>query len=139
MTRQADQEEINALRQEQRDEVEGTMIGPGNVGPYTKGANQGLVKWIPAGIILGAIVGAILGFALDAVAVGIIVGVVAGGTIGLTAGPFVGSRQRGEGDARHDDPSVTQRKTAPNPVRLDEGQADPPAAPSEGAEKLLRE
>ena len=139
MTREANQEEINALRQEQRDELEGTMIGPGNVGPYTKGANQGMLKWIPAGIIFGLIGGAILGFALDAVAVGLIVGAVAGGTIGLTAGPFVGSRQRGEGDARLDDPSVVQRHTAPDPVRLDEGQAHPPSAPSEGAEKLVRE
>jgi hypothetical protein len=142
MARRASDEEVNALRQEQRDEVESTMVGAGNVGPFTKGMNRGMAVWVP----ISAIVGALLGLALaplvmeDGVILMMIIGAVAGATFGFVAGGFVGSRRRGEGDARLDDPSVVRRQTSPDPARVQEGQANTPVAPSsDSARKLIKE
>jgi hypothetical protein len=142
MTRRASDEEVNALRQEQRDEVESTMVGAGNVGPFTKGMSRGMSIWIP----VSTIVGALLGLALvplvmeDGVILMMIIGAVAGATFGFVAGGFVGSRRRGEGDARLDDPSTVRRQTSPDPARVQEGSSSPPEAPSsDSARKLVKE
>ena len=140
MTRQASEKEVNALRQEQRDEVESTMVGAGNVGPFTKGMSQGMAIWIPISTVVGALIGLALAPLVleDRSVLMVIIGAVAGAVFGFTAGGFVGSRRRGEGDARSDDPNVAPQETAPSSVRLE--QDDPPVAPSsDEAKHLVRE
>ncbi len=143
MARRASNEEVNALRQEQRDEVESTMVGAGNVGPFTKGMNRGMSAWIPASTIVGALLGLIVGALLGGggwLLVAMVVGAFAGATFGFSAGGFVGSRRRGEGDARYDDPSVVRRQTAPSPDAVAKHDGGPPVAPSsKEARKLVKE
>lgn len=142
MARRASEREVNALRQEQRDEVESTMVGAGNVGPFTKGMSRGLAVWVPVSTIVGAVLGLALAPLLmeDGVILMVIIGAVAGATFGFSVGGFVGSRRRGEGDARLDDPSVVRRETSPAPTRLDEHDGTPPSAPSsDAAKRLVRE
>ncbi|HYZ11011.1 MAG TPA: hypothetical protein VE962_03865 [Actinomycetota bacterium] len=94
-----------ALRGEMADELESTVAGPGNVGPFTKSMSKGLARWVPLGALLGAIGGALLGFlpwpgGLDLglrLVLGAVIGAFAGATAGFTAGGFV----RPEG--RHED------------------------------------
>jgi hypothetical protein len=143
MARRASNEEVNALRQEQRDEVEGTMVGAGNVGPFTKGMNRGMAAWVPLWTGIGALIGLAVGLALGGggwLVVTLIVGAFAGATFGFSAGGFVGSRRRGEGDAAMDDPSVVRKQTSPDPIRLDEHDGSAPEAPSsKEAQRLVRE
>lgn len=140
MARRASNEEVNALRQEQRDEVESTMVGAGNVGPFTKGMTRGISVWIPVSTVVGGLIGLIVGLIVGDGGwpiVGAVVGAFAGATFGFSAGGFVGSRRRGEGDARYDDPSVVRRETAPGPTGT---QPHPPVAPSsDEARKLIKE
>jgi hypothetical protein len=143
MARRASNEEVNALRQEQRDEVESTMVGAGNVGPFTKGMNRGMSVWIPISTIVGALLGLVVGLLLGGggwLIVALVAGAVAGMTFGFSAGGFVGSRRRGEGDARLDDPSSVRRTTAPQPDPVATHGGGPPEAPSsDEARKLVKE
>lgn len=49
-----------AVRAEMRDELEATVVGAGNVGPFTKGMTRGLAKWVPIATLIGAAVGALI-------------------------------------------------------------------------------
>ena len=142
MARQASDKEVNALRQEQRDEVESTMVGAGNIGPFTKGMSRGVSLWVPISTVVGALLGLALAPLLmeDGVILMVIIGAVAGATFGFTVGGFVGSRRRGEGDARLDDPSVVRKETAPRPDATEAHDGSPPEAPSsQSAQRLVRE
>lgn len=140
MARRASDEEVNALRQEQRDEIESTIVGAGNVGPFTKGMTRGISVWVPVWTVIGALAGLVVGLMVGDGGwpiVGAVAGGFAGATFGFSAGGFVGSRRRGEGDARHDDPSVVRRETAPGPTGT---QSHPPVAPSsEEDRKVIKE
>jgi hypothetical protein len=91
-----------ALRGEMADELDATVVGPGNVGPFTKSMSKGLARWVPLGALLGAGAGALLGFipwgdlslGLRLV-LGAVIGAFAGATIGFTAGGFVRPERRG--------------------------------------------
>lgn len=94
-----------ALRAEMRDEVEATVAGAGNVGPFTKGMTRGLVIWIPAATLVGVVLGALIGLTpwgtglslTVRLLAGAAIGLFAGATVGFVAGGFVRSRQEGEG------------------------------------------
>lgn len=141
MARRTNEREVNALRQEQRDEVESTMVGAGNVGPFTKGMNRGMAVWVPLSTVVGAVLGLIVApFLLpESILWMVIIGAVTGATFGFVVGGFLGPRRRGEGDARMDDPEVVRRETSPDPERLDEHDGSLPRAPSEEARHLVRE
>jgi hypothetical protein len=144
MARRASNEEVDSLRQEQRDEVESTMVGAGNVGPFTKGMSRGVAVWVPIGTIVGALIGLALAPLVmeDGVILMVIIGAVAGATFGFSVGGFVGSRRRGEGDARLDDPSTVRRETSPTPgetTTTATGGGAPAAPSSEEARKLIKE
>ena len=121
------------------------MVGAGNVGPFTKGMSRGLALWVPLGTVVGVLIGLALAPLVmeDGVVWMAIIGAVAGATFGFSVGGFVGSRRRGEGDARHDDPSAVRRQTSPDPDRVEElkrhGGGEPEAPSSEGARRLVRE
>lgn len=54
--------ERDALYAEMRDELEATVVGAGNVGPFTKGMTKGLMTWVPIGTVAGALIGLLFGF-----------------------------------------------------------------------------
>jgi hypothetical protein len=105
VTRDSALDERAALRAEMRDEVEATVVGPGNVGPFTKGMTRGIALWVPVGTLAGAVIG--LALALLPWASGmstvwrIVAGLVIGGVAGATAGFVIGGgfrpRKEGEG------------------------------------------
>jgi hypothetical protein len=96
-------DEAAALRSEMRDEMEATVIGPGNIGPFTKGMSRGMLKWLPIATIAGALLGLLIGllpWPFDrglTITVAVICGAVAGATTGFVAGGFVRPRKEGEG------------------------------------------
>jgi hypothetical protein len=96
-------DEAAALRAEMRDEIEATVIGPGNIGPFTKGMSKGLVRWLPIATLVGALLGLLIGllpWPFDrglTITVAVICGAVAGATTGFVAGGFVRPRKEGEG------------------------------------------
>lgn len=93
-----------AVRGEMADELESTVAGPGNVGPFTKSMSKGLVRWVPLGTLLGGAAGVLLGLlpwpgGLDLVPrliLGAVIGAFAGATAGFTAGGFVRPERRAE-------------------------------------------
>lgn len=96
-------DEAAALRSEMRDEVEATVIGPGNVGPFTKGMSRGLARWVPVATAVGAALGLLIGLLPWpfhrglTITVAVICGAVAGATTGFVAGGSVRPRTEGEG------------------------------------------
>jgi hypothetical protein len=94
-----------ALRGEMRDEVEATVVGAGNVGPFTKGMTRGLVIWLPIATGIGIAAGALVGLTswgegaplVFRLVAGAVIGLFAGATVGFVAGGFVRSRKEGEG------------------------------------------
>jgi hypothetical protein len=105
VTRDSALDERAALRAEMRDEVEATVVGPGNVGPFTKGMTRGIALWVPVGAVAGAVLGvalALLPWASGMSTVWrIVAGLVIGGLAGATAGFVIGGgfrpRKEGEG------------------------------------------
>ena len=93
-----------AIRGEMADELESTVAGPGNVGPFTKSMSKGLVRWVPLGGVMGAAGGLLLGLlpwpgGLDLglrLVLGAVIGAFAGATAGFTAGGFVRPERRRE-------------------------------------------
>jgi hypothetical protein len=98
-------DERAALRAEMRDEVEATVVGPGNVGPFTKGMTRGIALWVPAGTLAGAVLGVALALLPWAsgmstvwrIVAGLIIGGVAGATAGFVIGGGFRPRKEGEG------------------------------------------
>jgi hypothetical protein len=98
-----------ALRGEMAEEVDASVVGPGNIGPFTKSMSKGLARWVPLGAVVGAAVGALLGLipwgGLSLVlrlVLGAVIGGFAGATIGFTAGGFVRPERRGPDEGRFD-------------------------------------
>lgn len=87
--------EVASLKAEMREEAEHTVVGPGNVGPFTKEMTKGL----SAGTIVGIVVGALLALPLGLIewadldlgvrlVIAAAVGAAAGATVGFMAGGF---------------------------------------------------
>jgi hypothetical protein len=99
---------------EMRDEVESMVVGPGNVGPFTKGMTKGLAWWVPLAGGIGIVVGLILGWLVSLLGVplvfallaGAAIGAFAGGTIGFVAGGATRPMELREGERMDVDRSV---------------------------------
>ena len=92
-------DEVSSLRGEMREEMEHTVAGPGNVGPFTKEMTKGLVPGTALAALAGALVA--LPFALipmgslplvTRVLIVVAVGTVAGATLGFVLGAAFGAK-----------------------------------------------
>ncbi len=148
----------SVLRAEMRDEVEATVAGPGNVGPFTKAMMKGIVVWVAGATVAGAAIMALLSLFLwrDGVTQMATIGATAGATVGFVIGGFVWPRRTREGQdlaaetgsivgIHSDDPAVIERAEAllrdiGEPVRLDRVDATgrPYTPGSEDAKRPLR-
>jgi hypothetical protein len=139
---------VASLKAEMREEADNTIVGPGNVGPFTKEMSKGVALWVVVGALVGAAValpfGLIsfghLGLVTRLVIFGA-VGLFTGSTIGFVAG---GGLSAGGGyDPLAAEQGVTVTVDAPDslasevvrvmrsadPLRLDLGSLDAGAAP----------
>lgn len=147
-------DERAVLRAEMRDEVESTVAGAGNVGPFTKSMTKGIVAGVPAAALIGAVLGGLAGlipwgFGMSTVlrvVLGIGIGGFAGATVGFMLGGFLKSRMDNEGERRLDAEAgsiVSIQTTTPDearrvrefleagdPVRIDETAHGVPVGPS---------
>jgi hypothetical protein len=147
-------DERAVLRAEMRDEVESTVVGAGNVGPFTKSMTKGIVAGVPAAALIGAILGGLAGlipwgFGMSTVlrvVLGIGIGGFAGAVVGFMLGGFVKSRMDKEGEGRLDAEAgsiVSIRTTTSDearrvreflesgdPIRIDETAHGVPIGPS---------
>lgn len=98
---------VSALKGEMHDEVESTVVGPGNVGPFTKGQTRGISKWAPLGAAAGAVVMLPVAALVWSSALGFIllpiIGAAAGATLGFVAGGSINPQY-------HDDPRLEAEK-----------------------------
>jgi hypothetical protein len=105
VTRDAPLDHRAALRAEMRDEVEATVVGPGNVGPFTKGMTRGIAMWVPVCTVAGAALGVVLALLPWAsgmstvwrIVAGLLIGAAAGATTGFVIGGGFRPRQEEEG------------------------------------------
>jgi len=85
-------DEQQALRSEMQDEMEHTLVGPGNVGPFTKEMTKGAASGTAVAAVFGAVAALPFGFLGFGPAlwqrflIAAVVGAVAGATIGFVAG-----------------------------------------------------
>lgn len=97
-------DERASVRSEMRDELEGAVAGPGNVGPFTKAMTRGILKWVPIGTLLGAVAGFLVGLLpwgygrVVTLVVTTVAGAVAGATAGFVAGGATRPRTEHEGE-----------------------------------------
>ena len=97
-------DERAVLRTEMRDEVESTIAGAGNVGPFTKSMTKGIARWVPIAAFIGAVFGALVGLipwgfgmsTLGRVLAGAAIGAAAGATAGFVAGGSFEPAERDE-------------------------------------------
>jgi hypothetical protein len=86
----AREDHVAAVGAEQREEAEGTIMGPGNFGPMTKSQNRGVVTLVPILAIAGAAIMALITYfvwnSTTGAIWGGIIGAVAGATLGFVAG-----------------------------------------------------
>ncbi len=147
-------DERAVLRAEMRDEVESAVVGPGNVGPFTKSMTKGIVAGVPVAALIGAILGGLLGLipwgsglsTFLKVILGIGIGGFGGAVVGFMLGGFVKSRMDREGEGRLDAEAgsiVSVQATTPeearrvrefletgDPLRIDETAHGVPVGPS---------
>ena len=136
-------DERAVLRAEMRDEMESAVVGPGPIGPFTKGMSKGIALWVPIGAVIGALLGLLLGvipwgqglsLGLRLV-LGIVIGAGFAATVGFVAGGSVRPVTEGEGEkldaevgttvtvrVGNDDESRRAREILErsNPLRIDE-------------------
>ncbi len=82
-----------SLDAEMAEEAEHTVMGPGNIGPFTPEMQRGIGRWTVVGLVVGAVVVGLLGLIPFAdiaagarVAIGAVVGAAAGASVGFVAG-----------------------------------------------------
>jgi hypothetical protein len=105
VTRDSEMDQRAALRAEMRDEVEATVVGPGNIGPFTKGMTRGIALWVPVCTVAGAVLGVVLALLPWAsgmsmvwrIVAGLLIGAAAGATAGFVIGGGFRPRQEEEG------------------------------------------
>lgn len=105
VTRDTVLDERVALRAEMRDELEATVAGAGNVGPFTKSMTRGIALWVPVCAGAGALLGVVLALlpwasgmsAVWRIVAGLVIGGVAGATTGFVVGGGFRPRQEEEG------------------------------------------
>src|SRR5690348_795494 len=92
---------VTSLQTEMFDEVEQSVMGPGNVGPFTKEMSKAIVPFT----VIGAIVGAFLALPFAAIdfggvvfrlAIVVVVGAAVGALVGFQLGGMYGARRPGE-------------------------------------------
>ena len=147
-------DERAVLRAEMRDEVESAVVGPGNVGPFTKSMTKGIVAGVPVAALVGAVLGALAGLIpwgfgqsmVLRVILGLGIGGFGGAVVGFMLGGFVKSRMDREGEGRLDAEAgsiLSVRATTPDeakrvrefletgdPMRIDESSHGVPVGPS---------
>lgn len=103
ITLDTDADRRAALRVDMRDELEATILGPGNVGPHTKAQTRGIAKWGSVSVLVGAFVMFLIGLVVWRSVTGLIlmpiIGAVAGLVFGFVAGGFAEPRRLREGYA----------------------------------------
>ncbi len=148
------EDERAVLRAEMRDEVESAVVGPGNVGPFTKTMTKGIIAGVPIAAFVGAIIGGLAGLipwgfgqsTLLRVILGIAIGGFGGAVVGFMLGGFVKSRMDREGEGLLDAEAgsiVSVRTTSTveaervrefletgDPIRIDETAHGAPVGPS---------
>lgn len=132
-----------ALRAEMRDEVEATVAGAGNVGPFTKGMTRGLAIWIPVATAIGVVLGLVIGLTpwgaglslTVRLLAGAAIGLFAGATVGFVAGGFVRSRQEGEGGSLPAERGTVVGVHADNPDEIERAER---IVTGLGAERVAR-
>ncbi len=151
------------LRAEMRDEVEGLVGGPGNIGPFTKSMTKGIAIAVPIGTAVGVVLGALVGLIpwgetldlLPRMLIGAGIGAAFGATTGFVIGGGLKTRIDREGEqfdaerggtvgVHSDDPEAAERAAevleSQAPKRVDRVRADgAPLGPSseEKTRKLL--
>ncbi len=118
--------EREALYGEMRDEVETTVVGAGNVGPFTKGMTKGIVTWVPIGTIAGALIGLLFGFIpWPDVGTGLrfliwgVAGAFAGATAGFVVGGLAKPREEEEGEELEAEAGVNLSVSSDDPAALE--------------------
>ncbi len=87
--------DVASLKAEMHEEINETVVGPGNIGPFTKEMRRGLVR----GVVAGAVAGAVLALPIALIpwmslefgtrlVIAAIVGASAGATVGFMFGGF---------------------------------------------------
>jgi len=106
VTRTAE-DHVAAIKGEMHEEVESTVVGAGNVGPFTKGQSRGIAKWTPLAAGAGALIMLPLAFVVWPSMLGFIllpvIGAAAGATIGFVAGGSFNPKY-------HDEPRLVAEK-----------------------------
>ena len=95
--------EVDALRGEMREQMEHTIVGPGNVGPFTKEQTKGMVVGIPLATLIGAVLAlplALIRFADVPLVSRAIVAALVGAAAGATLGFVLGGGLRSKGPSR---------------------------------------
>jgi hypothetical protein len=124
---------VVAVEAEMREEMEHTLAGPGNVGPWTKE----MVKGMTLGTLLGAALGVVVTLPLAAFDLGmawwtrltlvVVVGAACGGTAGWVLGGGFGARRSDEPLAAEEGvtvaapatPALERALARTRPIRLD--------------------
>lgn len=73
-------DELAAIRGEMSEEMQHTIVGPGNIGPFTKEMTRGIL----VGVVIATVVGALIGSAFGLI--GALVGAAGGAVIGFLVG-----------------------------------------------------
>lgn len=81
--------ELLSLKSEMREELDHTMAGPGNIGPFTKEMTKGIVVGVVLGVVVGFVVSVPLGF-LPFPDVGLGARLLIAGLVGAFAGSTIG-------------------------------------------------
>jgi hypothetical protein len=101
ITVDSEEDKRAAMRGDMRDELEATLMGPGNVGPQTKAQTRGILKWVAIAGGTGALVMFLIGLMVWRTPVGLLstaaIGATAGSVFGYVIGGFLGPRKHVEG------------------------------------------
>lgn len=94
-----DEDEVASLKAEMREELDNSVVGAGNVGPFTKEMTKGLLVGTILGVVAGFVVTVPLGFVplgsiglLPRLLIAAIIGGFAGATMGFVAGGGLGAK-----------------------------------------------
>ena len=107
------QDQVASLRAEMREEMSNTIVGPGNIGPFTKEMSKRMAWLVPACAAIGAVVALPLGLLpwpgplWIGLVIAAVVGAFGGATLGFVLGGGLGAR--GPDEAMAAEQGVTVR------------------------------